>query len=111
MSVANDLTEDEHSRVATAKQMPWAQLIIAVLMPTTSPVVATSGPPEFPGLSAASVWMTSSMSRPLWARKDRPSAETTPAVTVDSKPNGLPIASFLERAAASVRRVGFLFVS
>jgi hypothetical protein len=73
--------------------MPCAPLIIAVLIPTTSPVVATSGPPELPGLSAASVWMTSSMHRPLRARKDRPSAETTPAVTVDSKPSGLPIAT------------------
>ena len=39
----------------TAKQMPWARWIIAVLMPTTSPAVDTSGPPELPGLSAASV--------------------------------------------------------
>ena len=41
--------------LAMAKQIPCALLIIAVLMPTTSPVVATSGPPELPGLSAASV--------------------------------------------------------
>ena len=38
--------------------------MIAVLMPTTSPAAVTSGPPEFPGLSAASVWMTLSISRP-----------------------------------------------
>jgi hypothetical protein len=40
---------------ATAKQMPWAPEIIAVLMPMTSPFDETSGPPELPGLSAASV--------------------------------------------------------
>jgi hypothetical protein len=56
--------------------------MIAVLMPTTSPAAVTSGPPEFPGLSAASVWMTLSISRPERVRKERPSALTTPAVTV-----------------------------
>src|SRR5476649_1283939 len=78
---------------ATAKQIPWARAIMAVLMPTTSPAVETSGPPELPGLSAASVWITSSISRPEVARSERPSADTTPAVTVDSKPSGLPIAT------------------
>ena len=56
----------------------------AVLMPTTRPRPSTSAPPELPGLSAASVWMTSSMMRvapPARAGSERPSAETTPAVT------------------------------
>src|SRR6185312_10531801 len=53
----------------------------------------TSGPPELPGLSAASVWMTSSIRRPERARNERPTAEITPAVTVDSKPSGLPMAT------------------
>ena len=35
----------------------------AVLMPTTRPRPSTSAPPELPGLSAASVWITSSMTR------------------------------------------------
>ena len=35
----------------------------AVLIPTTLPRPSTSAPPELPGLSAASVWMTSSMMR------------------------------------------------
>ena len=61
--------------------------------PITSPREETSGPPELPGLSAASVWITSSISRPVCDRSERPSAETTPAVTVDSKPSGLPIAT------------------
>src|SRR4051794_38207653 len=68
----------------------------AVLMPTTSPAPFTSAPPELPGLSAASVWMTLSMIR-LWrptrAGSDRPSADTTPAVTDPANPCGLPIAT------------------
>ena len=68
---------------ATAKQMPCAPMITAVLMPTTSPREDTNGPPELPGLSAASVWITSSISRPVEARSERPSAETTPVVTVE----------------------------
>ena len=75
-----------------AKQMPCAGRIMAVLTPMTSPRVLTSGPPEFPGLSAASVWSTSSMRRPDCARSERPSALTTPAVTVVWKPSGLPMA-------------------
>ena len=45
---------------------------------------SASAPPELPGLSAASVWMTFSTSRLAWpsrAASDRPSALTTPAVT------------------------------
>ena len=34
--------------------------MIAVLMPTTSPSMLNSGPPELPRLIAASVWMKSS---------------------------------------------------
>ncbi len=37
--------------------MPCAPMMMAVLMPITSPCEATSGPPELPGLSAASVWI------------------------------------------------------
>src|SRR5437762_2355936 len=76
----------------TAKQIPWAGRITAVLTPTTRPRASTSGPPEFPGFSAASVWITSSISRPPTERNERPSALTTPAVTVLWKPSGLPIA-------------------
>jgi hypothetical protein len=46
------------------------------------PVDVTSGPPELPGLSAASVCRMSSINRPDRARSDRPSADTTPLVTV-----------------------------
>ena len=77
---------------AIAKQMPWVPRMIAVLMPITSPREDTSGPPELPGLSAASVWMTSSISRPLRARKRAAERRHHAGVTVDSKPSGLPIA-------------------
>jgi hypothetical protein len=75
------------------KLMPWAIAMIAVLMPTTRPRESTSGPPELPGLSAMSVWMMFSISRPVRLRSERPSALTTPADTVDWKPSGLPIAT------------------
>ena len=42
-----------------AKPMFWLLPARAVLMPTTSPAALTSGPPEFPGLMAASVWSMS----------------------------------------------------
>jgi hypothetical protein len=45
--------------IATAKQIACAPRMIAVLTPTTSPREFSSGPPELPGLSAASVWITS----------------------------------------------------
>ena len=90
-------------------------MMVAVLMPITSPREFTSGPPELPGLSAASVWITSPIRRPFCARSERPTALTMPAVTVDSKPSGLPMAMaicparrFLElpsRAAGSVSLV------
>ena len=68
----------------------------AVLTPTTRCALVTSAPPELPGLSAASVWITSSIVRrvaPSRAGSERPSAETTPAVTEPANPFGLPIAT------------------
>jgi hypothetical protein len=49
--------------------------------PMTCPRLSTSGPPELPGLSAASVWITLSSIRPPYDGSERPSADTTPAVT------------------------------
>ncbi len=46
-----------------------------------------------PGLMAASVWITFSISRPLSPRIERPTALTTPVVTLRWKPKGLPIAT------------------
>src|SRR5918995_1186303 len=42
-----------------ANPMFSAELVPALLMPMTFPAMSTSGPPEFPGLMAASVWITS----------------------------------------------------
>ena len=78
--------------IAIAKQIPWAGRIMAVFTPITCPRESTSGPPELPGFRAASVWSTSSISRPDPARSDRPRALTTPAVTELWKPYGWPMA-------------------
>jgi len=75
---------------AIAKQIPWAGRITAVFTPITSPHQLTSGPPELPGLRAASVWITLSINRPEVERSERPSALITHAVTVHWKPYGLP---------------------
>ncbi len=66
---------------------------MAVFTPITSPFMFSSGPPELPGLMAASVWMKcwnwplapGSMVRFL--------AEMMPAVTVCDSAKGLPMAS------------------
>ena len=64
---------------------------MAVLMPMTSPLMFSSGPPLLPGLMAASVcrkcwnWRASGRSRPL--------ALMMPAVTVASSPKGEPMAT------------------
>ena len=59
-------------------------------MPTSSPLVFTSAPPEFPWLIAASVCMKAST--PL-APSERALALTIPAVTVLLSPRGFPTAS------------------
>ncbi len=69
-----------------------------MLMPTTRPSMSTRGPPELPGLIAASVWMKSSIAygfsvRLMMPRLPRPIALTIPAVMVNSRPKGLPSAS------------------
>ena len=65
-----------------------------VLIPTTSPRALTSGPPELPGLMAASVWMNSPGARRSPANGlGRFSALTIPRVTVKRNPIGLPNAS------------------
>ncbi len=63
------------------------------LIPITLPEASISGPPELPGLIAASVWITFEIEKPLGAWIWRCSAETMPLVTVRSSPNGLPIAT------------------
>ena len=80
--------------IGTARPRPIPAT--AVLIPTTRPRLSASAPPELPGLSAASVWMTFSTSllaRPSRAASDRPRALTTPAVTLPANPRGLPMAT------------------
>ena len=76
--------------IGMAKPMPCPDDRIAVLMPMTSPRAFRSGPPEFPGLMDASVWMKFSLG--TMPTSERPVALTTPTVTVCSRPKGLPIA-------------------
>jgi hypothetical protein len=82
------------SLIGTASPSPMPAT--AVLIPTTRLRPSASAPPELPGLSAASVWITFSTrwpAEPDRVGSDRPSADTTPAVTVPAKPIGLPIAT------------------
>ncbi len=82
------------SLIGTARPRPMPAR--AVLMPTTRPSLVASAPPEFPGFRLASVWITLSIMRsvpPARAGSDRPTADTTPAVTDPANPCGLPIAT------------------
>ena len=63
--------------------MPVLSRAIAVLMPTTLPAASSSGPPELPGLIAASVWIRLLSGTVLpSAAIERPLADTIPLVTV-----------------------------
>ena len=70
--------------------IPCPAATIAVLMPITFPSRLRSGPPEFPGLIDASVWMK--FSYVATPTRLRAVAEMIPTVTVRSRPNGFPIA-------------------
>ena len=63
-------------------------LAIWELIPITWPVASSSGPPELPGLIAASVWTTPEIVWPLGDWMSRSRAETTPEVSVPDRPNG-----------------------
>ena len=72
--------------LGTAKPMPMfpsvcVLVMIAVFMPITSPRTFRSGPPELPGLIAASV-CSISFDRPSVTRNARCVALITPTVTV-----------------------------
>ena len=49
----------------TLPEAPSPPVAICELTPITRPAASSSGPPELPGLIAASVWMTSSIAKPL----------------------------------------------
>ena len=65
---------------------------ICELTPITRPLPSSSGPPELPGLIAASVWTALAIGNPFGASIVRPSEDTMPVVTVPSRPNGEPMA-------------------
>ena len=94
--------------------MPWR---IAVFIPITSPRAFSNGPPELPGLIAASVWMklTRLSGSPVIALLERPVALMIPVVTVLSNPRGLPIAIAhspgLSRSELPKATAGKLFAS
>ncbi len=67
-------------------------VMMRVLIPITSPRVFRRGPPELPGLIAASVWIISTLVPRTPRGRSRPLKETTPTVTLFPSPNGLPIA-------------------
>src|SRR6478735_1142791 len=69
---------------------------IAELTPMTRPDMSSSGPPELPGLIAASVWialMNAGASSAPPGVTGRLSALTIPLVTVLSRPSGAPTAT------------------
>ena len=71
---------------------PMEPLTAAMLLtPTTSPAMFTSGPPELPGFTAASVWMNSKPGAATWM--GAPLRLTMPKETVCSSPKGCPSAS------------------
>ena len=67
-------------------------LKMAVFMPISRPAESSSGPPELPGLIAASVWIAPRMRRRVTDSISRSSALTMPRVSVRCRPKGLPIA-------------------
>ena len=71
-----------------------SRVAMALLTPITSPSAFRSGPPELPGLIAASVWIAlmNEVSDCSPAVTGRSRAETIPAVTVPDKPSGEPTA-------------------
>jgi hypothetical protein len=65
----------------------------AATMPITWPSRSSSGPPELPGLTAASIWIRPCRTTPLSSSSnDRSSPEITPALIESMRPNGLPTA-------------------
>mmetsp|Transcript_33688 Transcript_33688/g.104616 ORF Transcript_33688/g.104616 Transcript_33688/m.104616 type:complete len:277 (+) Transcript_33688:230-1060(+) len=67
-------------------------LAIMVFTPMRQPRALSNGPPLFPGLIAASVWMSPRIFRPLTPFISLPRPLTMPLVRVWSRPKGFPIA-------------------
>jgi len=76
------------------KTLSSVGLYSALTIPTTEPSRATSGPPEFPGLTAASNWIRSVKTRfDSGDLYDLCNPDITPEVSVIPIPNGLPTAT------------------
>ena len=84
--------------VSTGTAKPTPALVpvglkMAEVMPITRPLLSRSGPPELPGLMAASVWMMPVIVRSSGPWRVRSSALMPTVVSVRPKgPKGLPIA-------------------
>ena len=87
-----DLTVSIGTAKPTPELLPPPLVAICELTPITRPSASSSGPPELPGLIAASVCSTPEMVKPLGDSMSRLSAEMMPLVTVPWRPNGLPMA-------------------
>src|SRR6266576_4543377 len=72
---------------------PPESLSICALTPITWPLMFSSGPPEFPWLIAASVWIEPEIENLFGAVIVRLTALTIPVVMLSGRPNGLPIAA------------------
>ena len=86
------------TRMGTANPAPMKTscsvgLISPMTIPTTRPRRSNSGPPEFPGFTAASNWISSRRCSSLSDGANcRSSPDTTPALSEPTRPNGLPTA-------------------
>ena len=67
--------------IGIAKPIPLESVATAVLIPTTAPLASASGPPELPGLIAASVWIRLLIRLPPLTEMSRPLPDTIPLVT------------------------------
>src|SRR6185312_9878847 len=85
-SQQTDGTVSQTTEIGMARPIPSACWAFSVATPTTSFLALNTGPPELPGLMAASNCISCS---PLRVRN----ALTTPVVTVSSRPIGEPMTS------------------
>jgi hypothetical protein len=85
---------------------------MAVVTPISRPAESRSGPPELPGLIAASVWITPRIGRCVTDSISRFNALMMPVVSVWSSPKGLPMAKTFCPTCRSLldpRAMGFNF--
>ena len=72
---------------------PPELVLICWLIPITLPSSSTSGPPELPGLIAASVWIAPEIWNAVSPVIERSTADTTPTDSDWASENGEPIAA------------------